>query len=198
MLHQDCFSSTDVVSSYHPDRLSIDQILARRQARLDERTRQFPPDFVHGQIQLDEIYRVLGARWVEDALFVEEFRDEDGDLAAWSAAWFDDEFLTIEQAVRDEEGNPESRLAELKSERRSIVRLFVDQPEIPDTPEQEGELDMRCSLGRLLELERLHLGVVRDKDISDVRSIYSQREDVLQDSRTNLLSLICLCAMLAE
>ncbi len=174
---------------------SIEQILARRQDRLGRRKQVFPPDFLHGQAQLDEIYDAFGERWVERAIFVEELRDEDGDLVAWTAAWFDERFLTIEQAVRDEVDDLGGRLAALIAGRRSVVKLCIDAPR---SVRDEEDLAVRCSLGRLLELERIRLAVVRDKEFSDPRAVYSQRDDVLQDSRTSMLSMICLCARLAR
>lgn len=177
------------------DRRSIDQILARRQARAQRRKRVFPPDFLHGGARLEEIYPVFGERWVEHALFLEPFYDEQGELAAFSAAWFDGRFLVLEQAVADEVDDLEGHLARLKKGRRSIVQLRLDEASSVD---QAGELVVNCSVGRLLELERDRLGVVRDKELCDRRAIYSRRDDVLQDSRTNLLSLICLCARLGR
>lgn len=197
-MFQQNYCHSTAASSYQVDRLSIDEILARRQARLDERKSEFPPDFVHGRIQLDEIYRVHGARWVEDAIFIEEFYDEVGELVAWTVASFDDEFLSLEQSMRDEDDDFLERYAELKSERRHQIYLRVAQGAGDTVDQDDGPLQMRCSLGRLLELEQKHLGVVRDKDIADIREIYSQREEILQDSRTHILSLICLCACLAK
>jgi hypothetical protein len=174
---------------------SIDQILARRDARLQERKQVFPPDFLHGQARLDEVYDVFGERWVEEAIFVEEICDDDGDLVAWTAAWFEGRFLTIEQAVRDEVDDLDGQLADLVSQRRSQVKLCIDAPK---SVRDQDDLAVRCSLGRLLELEYTRLALVRDKEFSDTRAAYSQRDDVLQDSRTSMLSLICLCARLAS
>lgn len=200
MLQQNYCHHSVAAASYQVDRLTIDEILARRQARLDERKSAFPPDFLHGQVQLDEVYRVLGARWVEDAIFIEEFYDEDDDLVAWTAASFDDEFLSLEQSMRDEDTDFHARLAELRAGRCHQIFLRVGRGarRQGSVARDDDTLEMRCSLGRLLELEQKHLGVVRDKNVSDVREIYSQREEILQDSRTNILSLICLCARLAE
>jgi hypothetical protein len=179
----------------NPPVRSIDHILARRHARLQERKQEFPPDFLHGEARIDEVYDVFGERWVEGAIFVEEICDEDGDLVAWTAAWFEGRFLNIEQSVRDEVDDLDARLAELVNARRSVVKLCIDAPK---SVREEEELVVRCSLGRLLELEYTRLAVVRDKDFSDPRAAYSQRDEVLQDSRTSMLSLICLCARLAN
>ncbi|QDG54514.1 hypothetical protein FIV42_28350 [Persicimonas caeni] len=199
MLHEQISKATNGISSVPANQItatrSVDQILARRQARLRERKQVFPPDFLHGEAQLDEIYEVFSECWVEQAIFVEEFRDDDGDLVAWTAAWFDDRFLNVEQAVRDEVDDLEGRLDDLIGARRSVVRLCLDAPK---SARDEKGLAVRCSLGRLLELEQTRLAVVRDKEFSDPRAVYSQRDDVLQDSRTSILSTICLCARLAR
>lgn len=195
MLYEQISKATDGSSNARATGRSIDQILARRQARLRQRKQVFPPDFLHGEARLDEIYGVFGETWVDEAIFVEEFHDEDGELVAWTAAWFDDRFLNIEQAVCDEVDDLQGRLDELVQSRRSVVKLCIDAPK---SVRDENELAVRCSLGRLLELERTRLAVVRDKDVSDRRVVYSHRDDVFQDSRTNMLSLICLCARLAR
>lgn len=195
MLHYPA-NVSDAVSPAHRVRPSVEQILARRQARLAARVHEFPPDFLHGSVQLAEVYEVLGAAWVEDALFVEEFHDEEGTLVAWSMAWFDDEFLRIEQAVCDEAVDFWGRYHELMASRRRVVRLMIDRDALDDDQEGDAALTMRCSLGRLVELEDAYLDVVRDRDFADPRAIYSQREEILQDSRINLMSLICLCGRL--
>ena len=195
MLYEQISKATDGSAAPHATARCIDQILARRQARLRKRRQVFPPDFLHGEARLDEVYEVFGEKWVEDAIFVEELHDEDGELVAWTAAWFDERFLHIEQAVRDEVDDLSGRLDELMQTRRSVVKLCVDAPK--SARDEEG-LAVRCSLGRLLELEQTRLAVVRDKDVSDQRVVYSQRDDVFQDSRTSMLSLICLCARLAR
>lgn len=195
MLHEQHISQAAQDAPMPVHHRSIDQILARRQDRLSRRMHIFPPDFLHGAAQLDEIYGVFGERWVDQAIFVEKFHDEEGDLVAWTAGWFDDRFLHIEQAVRDEVDDLDGRLAELLAGRRSVVELCLDAPK---SAREGDDLSVRCSLGRLLELEQDRLAVVRDKEFSDRRAVYSQRDDVLQDSRTSMLSLVCLCARLAR
>lgn len=187
-------TSRETTTRQTPSR-SIDEILARRQARLRRRRHGYPPDFTHGGVPLERIYEVLGARWVEEAIFIERFYDQQGELAAFSAGWFEGRFLTIDQAVRDEVDDLEARLADLEDGRRCIVELCVDRP---SSEEEEGRLQLGCTMGRLTELERSHLGVVRDRQLSQPGAIYSQRDEVLLDSRINLLSLICLCAELAD
>lgn len=199
MLQPNYSSPSPAASAAPAARRSIDEILARRQARLDERKSAFPPDFLHGRVELGEIYQVYGARWVEEAVFIEQFYDENGEFVAWTVARFEDEFLSLEQSMRDEDEDFLRRFAELTAERRHPIFLRVEQGAgDARAPVSEDRLQMRCELGRLLELEQEYLGVVRDKDIADVREIYSQREAILQDSRVNILSLICLCARLTD
>lgn len=194
MLYQTVSQATDGAATRQCPSRCIDDILARREARIRRRKHVFPPDFMHGRKRVDCVYRTLGERWVEEALFVERFFDEEGRLAGFTAAWFDGRFLTLEQAVRDEVDDLDARLAELEAGRRSIVELRVDQTRAPG--DDASRIELSCSLGRLLELERERLAVVRDKELSQPTAIYSQRDEVLQDSRTNILSLICLCGEL--
>lgn len=194
LLHGTSSPPTEGAASLPSAGRSIEQILARQQARMRRRKHVFPPDFLHGQARLDEIYTVFGEAWVEEALFVEKFFDDDGELVAYTAAWFDERFLTLEQVVRDEVDDLEGQLGRLEEAHKSVVYLCIDAT----TDADEVRLAVRCSLGRLLELERQRLAVVRDKEFSDPRAIYSQRDDVLQDSRTSMLSLVCLCARLGR
>lgn len=194
MLHRAAFPHHAEPAHSASGRRSIDQILARHQARQRSRERAFPPDFRHGEARLDEVYGVFGERWVEEALFVEEFCDEAGELVAFTAAWFEGRFLTVEQAVRDEVDDIDARLEALKAERRSVVRLCIDGGSGDD---DDSELTVCCSLGRLLQLELERLAVVRDKEVCDRRAMYSRRDEILQDSHTNILSTICLFARLA-
>lgn len=177
-----------------PRRRSIDAILARRQARLQQRRQVYAPDFLHGQVQLDAIYETFGERWAEQAVFVELCRDDDGEILAWTAAWFDERFLVVEQAVRDEDPDFLARLDQIKAGRGTVLELRLDQA--TGEPTQDGLIIMRCELGRLVELERQRLGVVRDKQVADRRAVFSHRDEVLTDAQTDVLSMLCLTAIL--
>jgi hypothetical protein len=172
----------------------LDAILARRRARLDERRESYPPDFIHGSARLGEVYDVLGAIWAEQALFVEPVFNEEGGLVALTLAWFEDYFLTVEQAVSGEVPNLQEWLEDKASERGRSVWLFLDgQPEFEVGPEA---VVIECSLSRLLELERSVLSLYRDIDPGDRNAFALESEAVLRDSRTNILSLITLSARL--
>ncbi len=184
---------------------SIEAILARRSRRLRARVESFAPDFLHGEAQLDEIYEVLGASWVEQAVFVEPLYNRAGKLLAVSVAYFNDYFLTIEQAVSGEVENVAEWLEERMRERKTRVELVVGKG-IQDEMEAcfetsfgvdaTGIIPIFCSQGRLHEMEVGLLSVTRDGDMGNRENFEQERESVLQDSRTNLLSLITLAARL--
>lgn len=173
---------------------SIDAILARRRARLRARRESFAPGFLHGRVPIDVGYRELGQAWMEQVFFVDEIRDKHGVLQAWTAGWFDDHILTIEQGVREEVDDLKAKLEEHYAARRTVIRLRVDEHQ-PAT-EQGRVIDINTSRERLITLERSRLGVVRDKVWTDREAFEACTEEVLADSQTSLLSLICLCALL--
>src|SRR5690554_4347729 len=147
MLQPNYCSPSTAASSYQADRLSIDVVLARSQARLDGRQSAFPPDFLHGRVELGEIYGVHGARWVEEAVFIEQFFDENGEFVAWTVARFEDEFLSLEQSMRDEDDDFLERFAELQSERRRPIFLRVEQGAQRALPAAAVDpREMRCAL----------------------------------------------------
>ena len=175
-------------------RRSIDEILARRQARLSQRRQVYAPDFLHGQIRLDAIYETFGERWAEQAVFLELCCDDDGEILAWTAAWFDERFLVVEQAIGDESDDFLARIDQIKARHRTVLELRLGQD--AGEPTQDGTIIMRCELGRLIELERERLGVVRDKRVADRRAVFSHRDEVLTDAQTDVLSMLCLTAIL--
>lgn len=166
----------------------IDQILDRyhrRQNRLSE----FPPDFVHGDATLDELYEVFGEDWVENVAFVQHHQDQAGRMVAVSIAYFTDWFLTIEHASLDDGVDLEPRslqrwLQNRIGGRHTIIEL---RPEPSETPSFDGSrwIDLCCPFPRLLELERTSLFLSREDD-----------GDWMTTAQTNLLSTIVLCARL--
>lgn len=196
MLQRD--TQTSEYGSHSPDTgqgRSIDAILARREARLKERRSEYAPDFMHGRVSLDVGYDDLGERWMENTVFVEYIRDESGTIQAWTVGWFQDRFLTIEQGVRGESEDFEERLARRLDSRRTVVRLELDGT---PTSERAGEIAIGSTLARFVELEREELGVVRDSELADRGRLVDLRGDVLGDSETTMMSLVCLCALLAR
>jgi hypothetical protein len=174
-------------------RRSIDAILARREARLRQRKQQYAPDFMHGRATLDVGYDELGETWMENAVFVEIVRDENGVAQAWTVGWFQDRFLTIEQCVRDESESFEDELRQRLASRRTVVRLELDGAR---RAEKAGEIAIETSMERFLDLERDVLGVVRDTETARDRDVSARREDVMADSETTMMSLVCLCAVM--
>lgn len=173
---------------------NIDAILARRRERLEQRREVFPPDFIHGSARLGEVYDALGATWAEQAVFIEPIVNGAGEVVAVTIAYFDDYFMALEQAVLGEVDELESWLEERMAERARSVWLFVDGRSAFDPGDKAVVID--CSLKRLLDLERSVLSLSRDIDPGDRDHFEETREAVLQDSRTNVLSLIALSARL--
>ena len=190
-------SQTTDAGSHFEDatrRRSIDAILARREARLRERKHQYAPDFMHGRASLDVGYDELGDVWMENVVFVEYVRDEQGAVQAWTVGWFQDRFLTIEQCVRGESEDFEAQLERRLASRRTVVRLELDGTQ---TEEGTGEIVIDSSLERFRELESRELGVIRDVEVADRDNIHDHRDAVMADSETTMMSLVCLCAVLA-
>ncbi|MBA2662960.1 MAG: hypothetical protein H0U74_11735 [Bradymonadaceae bacterium] len=154
-------------------------------------------------MRIEEIYASLGASWVEQALFVEPIRDAHGQLLAISVAYFNDYFLTIEQAVASEVDDLEAWLVERALDRGTSVELVLgddygDREELPvvSPSRATGIIPIYCSGERLREMESALLQVTRDADCGNRGAFEDDKEAVLQDSRTNLLSLVTLSARL--
>ncbi len=195
------------VSSSRGARRSIDAILARRSRRLQARRESFAPDFLHGAAQLEEIYSTLGSMWVEQAAFVEPICNNAGEVLAVSIAYFNDYFLTIEQAVVGEVDDIGEWIDERTGDRKTRVELLlVDDggERVSKSLSQVGSgrmtglIPIFCSPKRLKEMESGLLYVTRDGNHGNRENFEYELEAVLQDSRTNLLSLITLFPRLIE
>lgn len=182
-------------------RRNIDAILARRSRRLQARRESFAPDFLHGAAQLEEIYRTLGVAWVEQAVFVEPICNSVGEVLAVSIAYFNDYFLTIEQAVVGEIDDLAEWIDERASDRKTRVELVLGDDarervsgsfSRASSDSMTGVIPIFCSSRRLNEMESSLLSVTRDGNYGDRENFEYDRDSVLQDSRTNLLSLITL------
>ncbi len=192
-------------SSLPKTRRSIDAILARRSRRLQDRRESFAPDFLHGAAQLDEIYRALGYGWVEQAVFVERICNNVGEVLAVSVAYFNDYFLTIEQAVVGEVDDLDDWIEDRTVDRKTRVEFVLiedgagrrnaafSQASIEG---MSGVIPIFCGAKRLSDMESSLLSVTRDGNRGDRENIEYDSEAVLQDSRTNLLSLITLFSRL--
>ena len=168
----------------------IDQILERWNRRRPSRLSEFPPDFVHGDAQLDELYETFGEDWVHSVAFVQHHQSAAGRVVAVSVAYFTDWFLTIEHASLEDGTDLEPRslrrwLQNRIGGRHTVIELRPEPADIPSSFEGSRWIDLCCPLPRLLELERTALCVSRE----DV-------EDWMTAAQTNLLSTIALCARL--
>ncbi len=165
---------------------NFDEILSRSGFDRPTNRSEFPPDFVHGDATLDEIYEAFGEEWVETAAFVQHHVDERGDVVGASVAYFDGWFLTVEHFGHEgvEARHVKEWLNARLENRRTVVELMT-QP--CDVPSHSGArwIDLRCSIPRLVELERSFLSVAREGSTS-WRTV----------AQTNLLSVITLSARL--
>lgn len=164
-------------------RRNIDDILARREARRARSERVVPPDFIHGEAKVEEIYATYGEEWVEKAAFVLFARDDDGRVTGASIATFEGYFLTLEDAPED--CSVSVWLADKLASRRSVVAFTFDgrpgtfSPPVP-------AVTVHARRERFLGLENSVLRVTRDRASSQD---WTARQ-------TDLLSFICLCARL--
>lgn len=167
----------------------IDTILDRFDRRQDQRVREFPPDFLHGDAQLDEVYHTLGKEWAETTAFVQHHCDANGRAFAVSVAYFNDWFLTVEHfSVEDGDSlSPASLHRWLRARiggRRFVLELQT-APAEPISFEGSRWIDIHCRPERLVELERTILHLTRDG-----------AQDWATVAQTNLLSFVTLCARL--
>ena len=133
-------------------RRSVKKILARRRNR-GHRRRVFPPDFAHGDVAMGSIYDILGARWVERALFAVD------DGAMVTVGYFDDHFLVVEQWEPDDDRDWERWWRARTAGRDRIVAL---QTTSRGRIGSETRIAIDVTRRRLRRLERHHLGVVRE------------------------------------
>jgi hypothetical protein len=165
----------------------INSILDRFERRRSNQRAEFPPDFLHGDATVSEIYETFGEEWVHNTVFVQHRCDERGRAVAVSVASFDDWFLTVEHRTI-EEGETAASLKEWLRERIGTRRTVIELRTVAmdaigiDSPRW---IDLNCSNRRLRELERQVLGVVRDG-----------ADDWGTVAQTDLLSVITLCARL--
>ena len=151
----------------------------RRNTRL---VAEFPPDFVHGSVELQEIYAAFGEHWVGRAAFVQHHCAPGSAVpVAVSVAVFDDWFLRIEHRLsRDADG----WLSDVIAERDLVIELHSDG-HVAAGDEGARWIDLDCPSSRLQQLERRVLGLHRDGC-----------HDWITEAETNLLSLVTLVARL--
>jgi hypothetical protein len=170
---------------------SADAILARAAAQRRSNRYVFAPDHLHGAWTLSEMATALSTAWLAGAVWVERLVSPRGETLGYSCARFEDDFLTIEHIFEpDNQTACERWLNARLLTARSVVwlelgsqRSLMTNPQIIRynlTPEEFAEQ----------ERERLHV----TRDIEWVAAEVVLAEEVLAQSRTNMLSLIGLCA----
>ncbi len=165
-------------------RRSVSEILQRRQQEMKERRRMFPPDFIHGDVAVGEVYEVLGRQWAERALFAVD----DGQMT--TVAYFEDYFLVIEQWTADHDLSWEKWWHQQRGSRDRVVTLDVeDGSRLGDAATVPIEVDRL----RLRELEEGLLGVARE-DVSGAAAI-DQRQC---RGELDVLSLVTLVSQLFD
>lgn len=163
---------------------SVSEILERRQRQMEETRRMLPPDFVHGDTPVGEIYEVLGRRWAERALF----GVDDGDVV--TLAYYDDYFLAVEHWTGDDQPCWSEWWSTRREGRDLVVVLDV---ETGDRLAGEATVPIDIDRRRLHELERGVLGVVRDGMTGD-----ETRRRRLRRGEVDVLSLVTLTSRLVD
>ena len=161
---------------------SVEAILARRRRDLNEYRRTLPPDFLHGEVAVGEVYDVFGRRWVERALFVVD----DGDVV--TTARFEEHFLVIEQWSSDCDTALERWWRERRNGDDRIVMLTIDEERLAV---DDAEISMEIDRGRLRQLEQGAVGVTREGMTAGRRP-----EHRLCRSEIDMLSLVTLTSRL--
>jgi len=145
----------------------------------------FPPDFVHGNAELDELYGSFDG-WAERLTFVRPVFVA-GRCVAVSVARFDDWFLTIEH--------------------RRVDALAAIEWVRSINAEQNGvviELALAGSLGQLadewvvVECDRKKLEAMECDELDVTRDSALNEESWWQTAQTDLMSLVCLTARLGR
>lgn len=132
---------------------SVSSILARQRRRRERHRQVFPPDFIHGNVAVADIYTSLGAPWVERALFVID------DAEVTTVAHFDDYFLIVEHVENNNVTDRQQWWSQKFREHDRIVALGVEEDsDMDDEVAVKIDVDRR----RLHQLERDVLGVVRE------------------------------------
>lgn len=144
------------------------------------RVHVFPPDFLHGNAELDELYGSFDA-WAERLVFVRPVV-VDGFCVALSVARFDDWFLTVEHHVGVEVDAWMSGLEDV-----TVIELAVEGSIGED---REHWVVLGCDRLRLEEMEQTELDVTRD--VAAIESSW------WQTAQTDLLSTVCLTARLGR
>lgn len=147
---------------------------------------EFPPDFLHGEATLDELYDAFGERWAERVAFVQHHVMPGGTLRGASVARFNDWFLAISHATVEDVGGTLALHGWVEEQllgREVVVELSL-HPMAVEGRSKGGWIDIACAPDRLLELEQ------------QVLHVHREGSDWITYAETNLLSLVTLCARL--
>lgn len=147
--------------------------------------RVFPPDFVHGNAELDELYGSFEG-WADRLVFVRSMF-VGGQCVAASVAYFDDWFLTVEHR----RCSADEAIAWVKSlsEQRAgvVIELGMDRSLRQDADEW---IVVQCDRECLEATEVTELDVTRDSAML--------QEPWWQTAQIDLLSTVCLTARLGR
>jgi hypothetical protein len=170
---------------------SADAILARAAARRSDR-HVFAPDHLHGSWTLGAAANALGAAWVAGAVWIERLLDTRGEVLGYTSARFDEDFLVVEHvwAPDDQEARERWLTAQL-IHARSVVWLELGPQRTSITSDLIIRYNLSAAQLRALELEQLHV----TRDIEWVEADAERAEATRAQSRTNIMSTICLCAV---
>lgn len=170
---------------------SADAILARAASQRRSNRHVFAPDHLHGAWTLSEMAGALGSAWLAGAVWVERLVSPRGETLGYSCARFEDDFLTIEHIFEaDDQTARERWLTARLLTARSVVWLELGPQRSLTTNPQIIRYDLTPD--ELAEQERERLRVTRDIEWVSVEVAFA--EEVMAQSRTNMLSLIGLCA----
>ncbi len=172
---------------------SADAILARAAARRSNR-HIFAPDHQHGVWSLSDVSSALGAAWLAGAVWVERILSSTGEALGYTTARFDEDFLVVEHQWEPHDQAARERWLNLQlAHARSVVWLELGPQRTSITNDPIIRYDLTPAQLRALELEQLHV----TRDIEWIEADAQRADETLAQSRTNLLSIIGLCAAVA-
>lgn len=145
----------------------------------------FPPDFVHGNAELDELYGSFEG-WAERMTFVRPVF-VGGRCVAVSVARFDDWFLTIEH-----------RRADALQAIEWIRSMNTEQAGMVIELALEGSLGQIADEWIVVDCARQKLEAMECDELDVTREAGLDEEPWWQTAQTDLMSLVCLTARLGR
>lgn len=162
----------------------ISEIVQRRRRQMQKCRQVLPPDFVHGEVAVGEVYEVLGQQWAEQAVFVVETP------RVVTVAYFDDYFLVVEQWSPDTASEWEQWWRQRSGGRRVVAMQLAEESRLDGDVSVNIDVDRR----RLTRLEQGVLGVTRD----GLMGIDDGESELYCRGEIDVLSLVTLTSRLAE